>query len=189
MKSRLAAVVVTSAAALACALPGAASAQYFGGLVLTPRDSVYENETLIPLAGIYMPAYLFDGRRHYGLRLDVRSAPVFAAASRNWSDLFSGSGPRSQAVDLGLSGALPLSDRFSLLGRLGMVRMKPDATPMAGFLTPYGYKSNRMSLGVQYDLSRSLGLRFEVARQRYLQGTGFDGETDHNFSFGLSFKF
>ncbi len=184
MKSGCAILAVVAA----CALPGAASAQYSGGMVLTPRDSVYENETLIPLAGYYMPTYLFDGsRRRYGLRLDVRSTPLFGAAGRNWSDLLPG--PRQQAVDLGLSGALPLSDRFSLVGRLGMVRMKPDAGPGTAFFSPYSYKSNRMSLGVQYDLSRHLGLRFEVARQRYLQGTGFDGEADHNFSFGLSFKF
>ena len=70
-----------------------------------------------------------------------------------------------------------------------MLRMKPDAVPGADWLSPNGYKSNRMSLGVQYDISRSLGLRFEVARQRYLQGTGLDGETDHNFSFGVAFRF
>lgn len=181
---------LTALAILALAMSAPAHAQYFGGLVLTPRASVYDGETLVPLAGIYTPPSLLDNDNgRYGLRLDLRSSPLFPAGSRYWPTGVPAENLRAQAVDIGLSGALPIYDRFTLLGRLAMVRMKPDAVPGADWLSPSGYKSQRMSLGVQYDLSRSLGLRFEVARQRYLQGTGLDGETDHNFSFGLSLRF
>ncbi len=179
------------AALLACAVPGIASAQYFGGITLNPpRASVFESETLVPLAGIYTPPSMLDaGRQRYGLRLDLRTSPVFLNDGRNWSTASpTFMGTHTQAMDLGLSSAVPLSDRFTLIGRLAVVSMKPDAGA-TNFLSPYGYRSNRMSLGMQYDLSRSLGLRFEMARQHYLQGTGFDGESDRNFTLGMSFRF
>jgi len=186
MKSRWSILVLAM-----LAFSGATHAQYFGGLVLTPqRSSVFNDETLVPLAGLYTPVSPLDaGAGRYGLRLDLRSSPLFPAGGRYFGAGLPGSSPKSQALDIGVSGALPLFDRFSLVGRLSMLRMKPDAVPGADWLSPYGYKSNRMSLGVQYDISRSLGLRFEVARQRFLQGTGLDGETDHNFSFGVAFRF
>jgi hypothetical protein len=169
-------------ALLACALSAPTQAQYLGGIVLTPpKQSVFNQETLVPLAGLFTPTSLIDPVvSRYGLRLDLRSTPAFPGR-------FDAQG--GQAVDIGISGVIPLYDRLTLTSRVSMVRMKPDAVNGGDWLSPDGYSSNRMGLGMQYDFSRSVGLRFEVSRQRFLRGSAFDGETDRNFTFGISLRF
>ena len=91
---------------------------------------------------------------------------------------------------------VPLAERFSLYASAGAVRLSGDSTlggqyygGFAGSSISRAVNAARLGLGLQYQFSNSLGLRFDVERYRAL-GTNQLGAFDaDNVSLGVSVKF
>ncbi len=156
---------------------------------------------------------LGDKTTGYGLKLGYQFTPNIAveanyidlskysyqAAIQPTGGLNSGlySAFKAKGFGLDLVGALPIFDRFSLLGRAGIQRVKADGAfsgPGSIDLVSYGASqsstSGRLAFGVQYAMSKDLGLRLEVERFRKLGGNALGSAFDaDNYSLGVLFKF
>jgi OOP family OmpA-OmpF porin len=100
-----------------------------------------------------------------------------------------------RGVNLDLVGQLPLSERFSLLGRAGMQYAQTNTHFGGNRLTavtnpnPSERKLNgKIGLGMEYKLSEALALRAEVERYRLNDAVGNRGDVDL-VSVGLTYKF
>lgn len=140
----------------------------FGGYQLTPNFA---------LEGGY-----FDlGRFNYG-------------SSTTPAGTFSGNN-RVNGLNLDLVGTLPLSDRFSVLGRVGAAYAQ-NRTNFAstGFVPPYIVNSRRnetnpkIGLGLQYAISDVLAVRAEIERYRINDPIRNRGNIDMA-SIGLTYRF
>jgi OOP family OmpA-OmpF porin len=100
-----------------------------------------------------------------------------------------------RGVNLDLVGQLPLTERFSLLGRAGMQYAKTSAHFSGNRLAamtdpnPSERKLNaKIGLGLEYKLSEALALRGEVERYRLNDAVGNRGDVDLA-SVSLVYKF
>jgi OOP family OmpA-OmpF porin len=100
-----------------------------------------------------------------------------------------------RGVDLDLVGQLPLTERFSLLGRIGAqyarTRTHFGGNLLAGVTSPNlsENKSNaKVGLGLEYKLSEALAVRGEVERYRIDDAVGNRGDVDL-VSLSLVYKF
>jgi OOP family OmpA-OmpF porin len=97
-----------------------------------------------------------------------------------------------QGLNLDALGMLPLTQKFSALGRVGLTYTQAKGTfSGVGVSDPSPSKSEanyKLGLGAQYDLTDSLGLRAEVERFRITDAIGNDGVA-HMFSVGLVYYF
>jgi OOP family OmpA-OmpF porin len=100
-----------------------------------------------------------------------------------------------RGVNLDLVGQLPLSQRFSLLGRVGMQYAKTSTHFSGNRLAavtnpdPSERKLNaKVGLGLEYKLSEALALRGEVERYRLNDAVGNRGDVDL-VSVSLTYKF
>ncbi len=181
------------------ALAGSANAQYYGGLTLDPsRLNGVTNVSTLPEFGFQIanPA-LEDSRIRYGLKLGYQLNQNFSLVGnysqyeKSFNNALSAPNslawrPATRSTGLDLVGTMPLFERFSLSGSAGLVRMRGDAI-FEGAARPF--TAGKLGVGVQYNFSKSLGLRLDLARYRNL-GTSGPGENDaDNFSFGVMFKF
>ncbi|WP_439605652.1 OmpA family protein [Hydrogenophaga sp.] len=100
---------------------------------------------------------------------------------------------RMRGLNLDLVGTLPITDKFSLLGRVGVAMGRTRASftgaGAAGVPDRNDNKANaKVGLGVQYEINRSFWVRGEVERYRVNNGVG--GRTNTNlYSVGLVFPF
>lgn len=100
---------------------------------------------------------------------------------------------RMRGLNLDLVGTLPLSERFSLLGRVGVAMGRTRATftgaGAAAVADRNDNKANaKVGLGVQYELTRAMWIRGEV--ERYRVNNGVNGRTNVNlYTVGLVFPF
>jgi OOP family OmpA-OmpF porin len=190
-----------------------ASAQYYGGLNLGQSKAGLNgggiSSQFLDLGFATPQVSLSDQKTSYGLRLGYQFTPHFAVEG-NYADLGKSSynanvtpsgtlstEPRARGYGFDLVGTLPIFDKFSLLGRVGVRRTKTDGG-FAGtgsvdtFNTSASQTTNagRFGLGVQYDLSKNIGLRLEMERFRKLGsnalGSVFDAD---NYSVGVLFQF
>ena len=188
---------------------GAAQAQYYRGFDLAKFGRVADEiAAVFPEPNYFLANTALDDRRiRYGLKLGYRLAPNWALVG-NYSEFDRHVGtamlpldsrsyaalPRSYGMDL--VGTLPVFERWSLTGNAGLVRFRGDtifgaATPSGLFPNPAAraLSAGKIGVGVQYNFSQSLGLRFAAERYRNLNGAG-TGELDaENYSLGLLFKF
>ena len=140
----------------------------FGGYQLTPNFAV---------EGGY-----FDlGRFNYG-------------SSTTPAGTFSGNN-RVNGLNLDLVGTLPLSDRFSVIGRVGAAYAQNRASfASSGFVPPYIVNSRRnetnpkIGLGLQYAISDVLAVRAEIERYRINDPIRNRGNVDMA-SIGLIYRF
>jgi OOP family OmpA-OmpF porin len=100
-----------------------------------------------------------------------------------------------QGVNLDAVGILPITEKFSALGRVGLTYAKAkDTFTGTGAVTvsdPNPQKSAanyKVGLGVQYDITESLGLRGEWENFRINDAVGNKGDA-HMFSVGLVYIF
>jgi OmpA-OmpF porin, OOP family len=100
-----------------------------------------------------------------------------------------------RGVNLDLVGQLPLSERFSLLGRVGMQYARTSTHFGGNRLAavtnpdPSEHKLNgKFGLGLEYKLSEALAMRAEVERYRLNDAVGNRGDVDL-VSLGLTWKF
>jgi OOP family OmpA-OmpF porin len=100
-----------------------------------------------------------------------------------------------QGLNLDAVGILPLSEKFSALGRIGVQYAQAsdnfDGTGAVVVLDPNPSKNAanyKVGLGVQYDVTPSVGLRGEYERYRINDAVGNRGDIDF-LSVGLVFGF
>ena len=192
---------------------------YVGGTFGPSRISLSgENATtsFLDLSVATPSIMLTDRNLSYGLKLRYQAAPHLALEA-NYSDLRASSIPASFApgapsyadayyvktranakgYGLDLVGTLPLLDRLTLTGRAGIQSVRNESTfsglggidsSVVGGLRPFS--QSRFGLGVQYSLTKSVGLRLEMERFHRLSGNTFGSEfSADNVSFGVLFKF
>ena len=152
---------------------------------------------------------LSDKTTSYGLKLGYQFGP-YVGVEGNYTDLgkysyqanVSPAGSlntelKVKGYGLDLVGTLPIFDKFSLLGRAGVQRMKTDGTfngsgsiDLVTSSASQTSTAGKLGFGVQYDLSQNLGLRLEVERFRKLGGNALGSAFDaDNYSIGILFKF
>lgn len=102
---------------------------------------------------------------------------------------------RLRGLNLDLVGTLPLTDRFSVLGRVGAnyarARDTFSGTGAVGVTNPNPSKSDtnyKMGLGLQYAFTDALSLRGELERYRVNDAVGNKGHVDM-LSVGLVYRF
>ncbi len=100
-----------------------------------------------------------------------------------------------KGVNLDLVGMLPISEKFSAFGRIGITRAKTEDTFTGSGLVrvlnpnPRARDSNaKVGLGLQYAFTDSLGMRAEVERYRINDAVGNRGDIDL-VSLGLVYRF
>ena len=100
-----------------------------------------------------------------------------------------------KGVNLDLVGMLPISEKFSAFGRIGLTRAKTEDTFTGSGLVrvlnpnPRARDSNaKVGLGLQYAFTDSLGMRAEVERYRINDAVGNRGDIDL-VSLGLVYRF
>jgi len=101
-----------------------------------------------------------------------------------------------QGLNIDAVGMLPLADKFSVFGRLGLqyAQAKDEfsssgAVPVPTISNPSKDVANyKAGLGLQYDFNRSLGMRVEA--ERYRINDAVDNKGDINmYSVGLVYRF
>ncbi len=197
MKSRKTSTLALLALALA---GGNAHAQYRGGFNFDTLRYTPERVAGVPLPelGFFIANTALDDRRsRYGLQLGYRLSPQLALVTH--AALFD---KRESALlparryGLDLVGTVPVAERFSLYASAGAVRLSGDSYlggqyygGFAGSSVSRAVNAARLGLGLQYQFSNSLGLRFDVERYRAL-GTTQPGAFDaDNVSLGVSLRF
>lgn len=100
-----------------------------------------------------------------------------------------------RGINLDLVGTLPLTERFSAFGRIGVTRAETrDTFRGTGMVqvdnpNPREYANNlKAGLGLQYALTDSLSARLEVERYRINDAVGNRGDID-TATFGLVYRF
>jgi OOP family OmpA-OmpF porin len=102
---------------------------------------------------------------------------------------------RIKGINLDLVGIIPFTDRFSAFGRVGVnyaeAKDSFSGTGAVNVTNPNPSERDtnyKFGLGVQYQLSDSLGVRAEAERYRINDAVGNHGDIDL-FSVGLLYKF
>jgi OOP family OmpA-OmpF porin len=209
----LAAVAV---AALGTVAQPAAAQWYVGASAGATSTSL--KESYVPVSGTTANSYSKDERdTGYKLQLGYRANDYFAveggyvdlgkfSITNNVTAPFVGSltgSGKADGWDVFAVGFVPLSNGFSLFGKLGAIRstVKADySTTGAVFLAPGVTPSRKNTewnwaygLGVQYEINQTLSVRGEWERYDKLGkegGIGNAGEYSFNlYSIGLNFKF
>lgn len=147
----------------------ALTADYFGS----------DSETGIGL-GYRTSGEGLKGQRSFGPRFGAElTDPVEGPGT---SGLAAPRGFSARGASVSGIGAMPLGEKTSVYGRLGFLQDEPRLNlglPATGTDVTYG-------LGLKYQLTNDLGLRFEW--QRFNSGSGF-GDDDDVLSGGLRFSF
>lgn len=98
----------------------------------------------------------------------------------------------AKAWDLVAVGRVPLADKFSLFGKLGMYRADSDLSSNTA-LIPASSDSNTdvtYGLGAQYDFNKNLGVRAEWQQYKKVGGDSTGGEGDVDvMSLGVVYRF
>jgi OOP family OmpA-OmpF porin len=102
---------------------------------------------------------------------------------------------RVRGINLDLVGALPISERFSAFGRIGVARSQANdtftGTGAVNVLNPSpSARSNnlKVGLGLEYAFTPAFSLRTEIERYRVDDAVGNKGDVDL-FSLGVVYRF
>jgi OmpA-OmpF porin, OOP family len=190
-----------------------AQAQYYGGIQFGQSKAGLNGGDIasqfLELGFSTPQVSLSDKKTSYGLKLGYQITPNIAVEG-NYTELgkwsynatVSPAGTlttnlKATGFGLDLVGTVPIFEKFSLLGRAGVQRTKTEAT-FAGtgsvdtFNTSatQNTSAGKFGIGLQYDVSKNLGLRLEVERFRKLGGNALGSAFDaDNYSFGVLLKF
>jgi OOP family OmpA-OmpF porin len=100
-----------------------------------------------------------------------------------------------KGLNLDVVGTLPVTEKFSVLGRLGLnyAEARDNFTTTGGLTVtnPNPSKNEinyKFGAGVQYDFTESLGMRLEAERYRINDAVGNKGDIDM-YSLGLVYRF
>jgi OOP family OmpA-OmpF porin len=102
---------------------------------------------------------------------------------------------RVRGINVDAVGTLPLTEKFSVIGRIGVQRAEATdnfaGTGAVSVLNPSPNKREnnlKVGLGLQYAFTESLSLRTEIERYRINDAVGNRGDVDH-VSVGLVYRF
>lgn len=102
---------------------------------------------------------------------------------------------RVRGINVDAVGTLPLTEKFSVIGRIGVQRAEATdnfaGTGAVSVLNPSPNKREnnlKVGLGLQYAFTEALSLRTEVERYRINDAVGNRGDVDH-VSVGLVYRF
>jgi len=100
-----------------------------------------------------------------------------------------------RGLNLDAIGVVPITEKFSAFGRAGLnyadARDSFTGTGLVNVFNPNSSKRDtnyKLGLGLQYDFTQSLGMRFEAERYRINEAVGSRGDIDL-FSVGLIYRF
>ena len=101
-----------------------------------------------------------------------------------------------QGLNLDVVGTLPLTEKFSVLGRIGLnyAQARDNFTSTGAVVVPANPNpsknqiNHKFGAGVQYDFTPSLGMRVEAERYRINDAVGNKGDIDM-YSLGLVYRF
>jgi OOP family OmpA-OmpF porin len=85
---------------------------------------------------------------------------------------------KTKVWDLAAVGTLPIADKFSAYGKLGLYRADSDLSSDALGSSSEKKDDWTYGLGVQYDVNRSVGVRGEWQRYAKVGGDNVGGEQD-----------
>jgi OOP family OmpA-OmpF porin len=145
--------------------------------------SCEDTDTALRLLG----GYQFN--KHFALELGYSQ---LGEASISSGGLFAK--VEATAWELVAVGMLPVADRFSIYGKIGMYRADSDFGTnivLPGIPQAFSESNNDLTFGfgLQFDISRSLGVRAEYQRYQDLGGPQI-GESDLDvMSIGLVYRF
>jgi hypothetical protein len=202
-------LAVASTLATLSAVP--AHAQYYGGVVLNQAGS---GGASLQLTGAASAADLanvsqltrglvLSSEPSLGMRFGYRLSPNFSVEAQyvDKAGLTTDSALRLDAVNgreralgLNLVGTLPLLKNFSVDGRAGFRNESFSAGAIDTAGTHFGSTTQRtissglLGVGLQYNFNRSLGLRFDVERNRRFFSDRQSQDSD-NVSFGVVWRF
>jgi opacity protein-like surface antigen len=201
------------AASFTATVVAPAHAQYYGGLPLYSVQPTLPSDANNYLfrSPLFSAVDVLDHggtELKMGYRFSSNMVPHFAlvgqyADANRWSGqriALDGSraAQRSNSYGLDLVGSVPLLERLTMTGNAGIARVRADS--VFGGVAPIGLlntnegrytSASRLGLGVQYDLSQSLGFRFEVERYRNLNNRSYGGSNPDadTFTFGMRIRF
>jgi OOP family OmpA-OmpF porin len=185
---------------IGAAFSGTASAQYYGGLNFTASRYAPDVVGEADAAGFFLTNTALDDRRiRYGLRLGYQFSPTLALVSRYSAfDQRDSLSRVSRSYGLDLESRAPLLAGFAFSGSAGISRLRAGSPYGAnGGLYPEFFASagsravtaGRLGLGMQYQVSSSVGLRFDVERYRAFNGSGLGDLGADHLSLGVMLKF
>ena len=187
-------------AAIASPIAVAAELGWYGGLGLgVSRAYIDDDRIRSELSGVSLSTSIDNDDRDFGFKLygGYKFNKNFAleggyfnlgefgfTANTTPTGTYTGSG-KFQGLNLDLVGILPVSEKFSAFGRVGYIYTETkDTFSGTGAVTvtnpnPEKKEGNyKYGLGLQYDLTRSLGLRAEWERYRVNDAVGNKGDID-----------
>ena len=182
----------------------AAESGWYGGLSIGPtRAKINDDRIRGGLSGVTsieddengFGFKLFGGykvNKHFAVEGGYFNLGKFGYTANTTAGSQTGSA-RFQGLNLDGVGILPIAPKLSALGRVGLTYTKAKDTfsgvGVSGDSNPKKSEANyKLGLGVQYDLTDSLGLRGEVERYRINDAIGNKGSA-HMFSVGLVYYF
>jgi OOP family OmpA-OmpF porin len=129
----------------------------------------------------------YQFNKHFGVELgyaDLGSATISGAGIT--------ASVEAKAWDLVAVGRLPISEQFSVFGKLGMYRADSDLssnTPLIGSASDTNTDIT-YGIGLQYDFNKNFGLRAEWQQYKKVgsDSTGGDGDVDV-MSIGVVYRF
>jgi hypothetical protein len=195
MQSRFIRPLLAGAALALCTISALASAQtaYFGPLNVAPHaDALYPLRISASLqdkmlTADLVPRHAMQFRMGYQVNRWLGVEAVMGKNDASFLPLRLQSGSRQSGLDAVSS--LQVSSAFSVMARAGLRRLSLESDPAQ--LLPNGHISQaRLGLGLQYQMSRSLGFRAEVERSRNLGADRALADTDGDaVRFDLMWRF
>ncbi len=168
----------------------AADEGFYAGVTLgrSNTGNPFSNATLTKdtdtVAGI-LAGYQFT--KNWGVEAFYTGAGKFTAVvGTNTSN------GKSDAWGINAVGTLPLSDAFSLYGKLGYASTKTSASSTLGDVTSATRGAATVGLGGVYNVSPAIGIRFGWDRYGAAVNTTASGKANFNsnvYSLGAVFKF
>lgn len=205
--------IVAAIAVPAMTMAGAAHAQYYGGIQFGQSKAGLNGGDIasqfLELGFSTPQVSLSDKKTSYGLKLGYQITPNVAVEG-NYTELgkFSYDATvvpagklsttlKASGFGLDVVGSVPIFEKLSLFGRAGVQRTKTEGT-FAGTGSVETFNTGatqttsagKFGIGLQYDVSKNIGLRLEVERFRKLGGNALGSAFDaDNYTFGVLFKF
>ena len=146
-------------------------------------------------------AYKLFGGYQFGPHLGVEAGffdlGSFGYTARTTPAGTLGGDIRVKGLNLDLVGTLPLTERFSVLGRVGVAHTRTSGSFAASGAAAVPYGSNspsaratmpKLGVGVAYQFTEALSLRLEAERYRIKDAVGHKGDVDV-VSAGLVYHF
>ena len=96
----------------------------------------------------------------------------------------------AKAFDLVAVGTLPINDKFSVLGKIGLYKGDLDASDSTGASLSESSTDLTYGIGVQYNFNKNLGIRAEWQQYKGMGNQDTIGESDVDvMSIGVIYRF